>query len=126
MKSNRQRRTEIRKKRLKSAERIAKDHEKYMVESGRWQLVEVSKLNLGNPYPLPHKYYKNIEFDCVDCGNEEVWTAAQQKWWYEEAKGDYFTTAIRCRECRKKERERKEEARKASMEGMIRKNEKPT
>jgi len=30
-----------------------------------------------------------------------VWTAEQQKWWYEVAKGPIFSVAVRCRECRK-------------------------
>lgn len=45
-------------------------------------------------------YYEDLNFTCVDCGREEVWTAEQQKWWYETAKGYIFSKAIRCRACR--------------------------
>src|SRR5689334_10454203 len=46
-------------------------------------------------------FYRDIEFDCVDCGRHEVWTATQQKWWYEVAKGSlYSTVQKRCRACR--------------------------
>jgi hypothetical protein len=33
------------------------------------------------------------------------------EWWYEEAGGYFFATAVRCRSCRSKERERKRKAR---------------
>ncbi|MCA9162262.1 MAG: zinc-ribbon domain containing protein [Planctomycetales bacterium] len=32
----------------------------------------------------------------------QVWSAQQQKWYYEVAKGSLYATAIRCRECRQK------------------------
>jgi ribosomal protein L40E len=59
---------------------------------------------------LPY-FYLDIDFVCRDCGAREVWTAAQQKWWYEEAKGPIDSTAARCRACRLKERARVTEAR---------------
>jgi len=31
---------------------------------------------------------------------KEVWTAEQQKWYYEEAKGSIHAKAVRCRNCR--------------------------
>lgn len=54
-------------------------------------------------------YYVAIPFTCRDCGADSVWTAAEQKFWYEELKGFVYSTAIRCKECRKKERIRKQE-----------------
>ncbi len=50
----------------------------------------------------PPLYYEDITFTCRDCGSAEVWTAEQQKWWYEVAKGAIFSRAIRCRTCREK------------------------
>lgn len=73
--------------------------------------VDETKLNMGNTYSSPPKYYYDIEFNCQDCGVHQIWTAQQQKWWYEEAGGYFFSSAIRCRECRKKEQSRKKEAR---------------
>jgi Probable zinc-ribbon domain len=67
-------------------------------------------------------YYLDKPFTCIDCGKSEVWTASQQKWWYEVAKGAVWTTARRCRNCRRKERERKTEARRVHVEGLERKN----
>jgi hypothetical protein len=59
----------------------------------------------------PPIYYVDQPFDCVDCGKSEVWTASQQKWYYEVAKGSIYGRAVRCRPCRKKHRERIENRR---------------
>lgn len=78
-----------------------------------------------NSYSTPRfverGYYVDLPFECEDCGKAEIWTAAQQKWWYEVAKGSRWTTARRCRNCRRKERERKNEARRIHLEGLGRK-----
>jgi hypothetical protein len=37
-------------------------------------------------------YYRDESFTCRDCGVVEVWTATQQKWWYEVAKGESSPT----------------------------------
>ena len=73
--------------------------------------VDSSKLNMGNTYSSAPEFYYDIEFDCQDCGLHQTWTAKQQKWWYEEAGGYFFSGAVRCRDCRVKERERKQTAR---------------
>jgi hypothetical protein len=73
--------------------------------------VDPDKLHMGNTYSSPPEYYYDIEFHCQDCGVHQIWTARQQKWWYEEAGGYFFAGATRCRECRAKERERKRQAR---------------
>ncbi len=39
-------------------------------------------------------FYEDIVFRCRDCGADEIWTAEQQKWWYEVAKGPF--TRGRC------------------------------
>jgi len=72
--------------------------------------VDASKLNMGNSYSPAPEYYYDIEFECRDCGVTEIWNADQQKWWYEEAGGYFFSTAVRCRKCRELERERKMQA----------------
>lgn len=50
-------------------------------------------------------YYLDFPFTCVSCGSEEVWTAAQQKWWFEVARGSVYSGASRCRSCRREVRE---------------------
>jgi len=46
---------------------------------------------LAGSYRVPEfidrGYYLDQEFVCKDCGKHEVWTATQQKWWYEVAGG---------------------------------------
>jgi hypothetical protein len=78
-------------------------------------------LSFGNCYGWPdfvdRGYYVDRPFTCRDCGSDEAWRATQQKWWYEVAKGDLWTTAVRCAACRKKERQRKSEARQEQLLG---------
>jgi len=59
----------------------------------------------NNSYSPPPEYYVDQEFVCVDCGRKEIWTATQQKWYYEVAKGSLYAGAVRCRACRRKHRE---------------------
>jgi hypothetical protein len=63
----------------------------------------------GEPEFLQRGYYVDTPFQCVDCGKDEVWTAAQQKWWYEVAKGFAYSFAKRCRPCRHKRRDAKQQ-----------------
>jgi hypothetical protein len=56
-------------------------------------------------------YYVDKPFRCADCGAEEVWTASQQKWYYEVAKGPIYGEAKRCRACRARRRQQREEQR---------------
>jgi predicted RNA-binding Zn-ribbon protein involved in translation (DUF1610 family) len=76
----------------------------------------------GTPDFVARGYYEDRPFTCRDCGKKEVWRATQQKWWYETAKGDWDTTAVRCRQCRRKERERKAQARASTERGLARKS----
>ncbi len=71
----------------------------------------------NNSYSSPPTYYEDREFRCLDCGKQEVWTAEQQKWWYEIAKGSLYSVAVRCRDCRHKRRAAKEEQRRKSQKG---------
>jgi len=81
--------------------------------SARWnELVEVN--NAVNWAILPVT-------DAELFGREEVWTARQQKWWYEVAKGFVYSDAKLCRACRRRERDRRAEARRVHQEGLGRK-----
>lgn len=66
----------------------------------------------------PPSFYIDSPFICKDCGAHEIWTAKQQKWWYERAKGPIDSRAVRCRPCRLLERARLDEARRVSQAGM--------
>ena len=127
MKSGKQRRTEINtRRRLKTAKRqaVAKEQERrfrpMMVVPVKEELLAPNN-SYGAPDFVRRGYYIDIPFRCVDCGKEEIWTGTQQKWWYEVAKGFVYSTAIRCRACRRKERDRRAEARQVHLEGMARK-----
>lgn len=78
------------------------------------------------PESVMRGYYLDQPFTCQGCGKEEVWTAPQQKWWYEVAKGNVWTTARLCRSCRRGERERRSKARRAHLDGVARKQQRST
>ena len=126
MKSGKQRRTEIKTKRKQRAgKRITAGKE----QDRRFQpFVPVNEelLAPNNSYGAPdfvrRGYYVDRPFRCVDCNKEEVWTGAQQKWWYEVAKGFAYSAAVRCRLCRREERARREEARRVHLQGVLAKN----
>jgi hypothetical protein len=78
----------------------------------------------GVPDFVARGTYRDRLFVCMDCGVQETWTATQQKWWYEVAKGHVETVATRCRPCRLKERARKDEARRVHQDGLAAKAQK--
>ena len=87
-------------------------------------LANIHELQHNSPaaYTSLPLFYIDSPFECRDCGSHELWTAKQQKWWYEIAKGPIDSVAIRCRPCRNKERARKAEARRVHLEGLAQKN----
>jgi len=130
MKSNKQRRQEIKAQRLRRAERqiqIRRANARPVNRPVGAEPVTPALLRRNNSYSIPdfvqRGYYLDRPFRCKDCGIEEVWTAAQQRWWYEVAQGDVWTVAVRCRPCRRRERERKAEARRTHLEGLALKRE---
>jgi putative zinc ribbon protein len=127
MKSGKQRRQEIsaRRKKLKLKHAVmAKPLERAPMPS---RLIPVNEALLApnNSYGAPEfvgrGYYVDRPFRCVDCGKEEIWTGTQQKWWYEVAKGFVYSTAVRCRICRRKKRDQSAESRRIHLEGIERK-----
>ena len=125
MKSGKQRRAEIIAQRSKRAvKRVAMTKAK---EAKPSKFVPVNDALLApcNSYGVPdfvrRGYYIDLPFRCVGCGKEEIWTGSQQKWWYEVAKGFVYSTAVRCRACRRNERARREEARRVHLAGVSRK-----
>jgi Probable zinc-ribbon domain len=136
MKSGKQRRVELkaqkqaRRDKCNSQKQIeraaAKDAEK--LAEAQWAaaqggaIVDPTALAPNNSYDVPdfvtRRYYLDKPFICEGCGRQEVWTAVQQKWWYEEAKGSVFATAKFCRPCRRQEQARRAEARRIHQEGI--------
>ena len=87
--------------------------------------VDYSKLMSNNSYVssefAERGYYVDRAFSCCDCSAEGVWTAEQQRWWYETLRGSQYAFAKRCRACRQRERQRKELARQVSQAGLMKK-----
>jgi hypothetical protein len=123
MKSGKQRKQEIKTKRL---ERLAK-----YVETGKHSPLDAvsfgavaadhAQLAHNNTYGGLPEFYLDHAFVCKDCSSDELWTAKQQKWWYEIAKGPIGSRAVRCKSCRALERARSDESRRVSQEGIQRK-----
>jgi hypothetical protein len=130
MKSGKQRRAQLKKKKVDRAAKRAAKQAAAVRDAREWDAsrgspVDRSALAPNNSYDVTdfvdRGYYLDKTFVCQGCGKEELWTATQQKWWYEVAKGDVFTTARLCRPCRRRERERRAEARRVHLEGIARK-----
>jgi hypothetical protein len=69
--------------------------------------ADLSKQAPNNSYS-PKEFYVDEPFTCQGCGRREVWTASQQKWYFEVAKGSIYGRASLCRPCRQKRRRAKE------------------
>ena len=113
MKSGKQRRKEIKTKRLKKAEEESGllktlSYEKAKLSSLSVVESDLSQLVHNNTCATLPRFYIDTAFVCIECGIHDLWTAKSQKWWYEIAKGSIWSTASRCSTCRKKRREKKE------------------
>ena len=109
MKSNKQRRAEIKAQRLARAERAAALPHGADARALRAHGAEpadtstLARFNQGTYSVLP-TFYVDRPFRCRDCGAEEVWTAKQQKWWYEGVGARLESQATRCLPCRRARR----------------------
>ena len=125
-KSNKQRRAELKARRLARAVSL-RVHDVRGIAPGVQSVhsgmvpADPTKLAHNNTYGLLPLFYVDTAFTCRDCGSQEVWTAKQQKWWHEEAQGHIDSRAVRCRPCRLIERARAQEARRVAEEGLARK-----
>ncbi len=112
MKSNKQRRFEIKTKRLKKKEKSMFGSKKSIMKLNLQSIeADPSKLSHNFYYTTfigtPFKYWDK-PFKCRICGTQEIWTAKKQKWWHETAKGLLDSTAVHCKKCRAQKREKKE------------------
>ena len=127
MKSGKQRRQEIlaRRKKLKLKGAASAKAIEFSAMSSTFVPVNEALLAPNNSYGAPdfvtRGYYVDRNFRCIDCGKEEAWTGTQQKWWYEVAKGFVYSTAVRCRVCRRKKREQSAASRRIHRQGIERK-----
>jgi hypothetical protein len=107
MKSGKQRRLEIktaRQRRAAKARQALVEHLPLSFSPTAAIAVNPALLASYNSYGQPlfvaRGWYEDQSFRCVDCGKDEVWTAAQQQWWYEVVQGSVYAYAVRCRTCR--------------------------
>lgn len=82
--------------------------------------ADLSKQVPNNSYSPP-LYYDDVKFICRDCGVESVWTADQQRLWYEQWGGAVQSTAVRCRGCRQNLRREKLTQRRHMLELVLKK-----
>jgi hypothetical protein len=59
-----------------------------------------SQLTHVKTYGALPDYYVDRAFTCRRCGKREIWRAADQRWYYEEAKGHIDARAVECHDCR--------------------------
>jgi hypothetical protein len=124
MKSSKQRRVEIKARRLQRGAAVARlrggqDSKEIL---GATAPCDPTHLAPSNSYGMPafveRGYYMDVLFRCASCLQQQVWSASRQKWWYEVMKGSVESRATRCNPCRRAERERKAAARKVHLEGV--------
>jgi O-acetyl-ADP-ribose deacetylase (regulator of RNase III) len=119
MKSPKQRRQEIKARRLQRAERKACRVNARPADRPVGTVVVTPTLlrpttGYGIPDLVRRGYYQDRPFRCKDCGVEGIWTAAQQRWWYAVAQGDVWAVVARCR---RRARARDTEARQVHLAG---------
>jgi hypothetical protein len=85
------------------AERLKEERARAERAKSRIQ-ADLTRQAPNNSYGGGPLYYEDLEFICTDCSRQEIWTASQQQWWYEVAKGHVLSKAIRCRACRRTRR----------------------
>lgn len=109
MVSGKQRREEIKRKRIERARKLEEmlarpSHGRHLPASGIEPADRERLAQHNNTYgPLP-EFYADVVFECRDCGEASIWTAKQQKWWYEIALGPIDSRAVRCLPCRRARR----------------------
>ena len=121
MSSSKQKRKKLKVARVERQAEMKRAEIKAEMEKGRIVHVDRSKIVSRSAVPKIPDYYRDKEFTCRDCGAREVWTAKLQQLWYEECGGEIESTAVRCRACRRKEKARREAARKTHLEGLAKK-----
>ncbi|TWT38606.1 zinc-ribbon domain containing protein [Blastopirellula retiformator] len=133
MKSNRQKKAQLKAKRARKAQRahyaaILRGEIRPLNSTATCKPGNLpcdrSQLAYFNSYGEPDFVadgYQDREFRCIDCGAEETWKAAAQKWWYEVAKGSVWSYANRCRTCRRRRRAIRAEANDRCLAGIERK-----
>jgi len=91
-------------KELREAKRVAALHPEQQRNHPSARPADMAKLGHINTYGALPEFYIDRPFTCRICGKEEIWKAADQKWYYEEARGHIDAQAVECHDCRKAKR----------------------
>jgi hypothetical protein len=118
MSSSKQKRQKLKLTRTQRKAEMAQAELRAGLKRGTVIAVDKSKIFSRSVLPRIPDYYRDTWFRCKDCGEQDLWTAKQQQRWYEEQHGEIEAIAIRCRACRRKEKRRRESARKIHLEGL--------
>lgn len=89
---------------LREADRVAQLHPEQQKTHPSALPADPAKLAHINTYGSLPEFYIDRPFVCRRCGKREIWRAADQKWYYEEAKGHIDARAVECHACRKAKR----------------------
>ncbi|REJ79515.1 MAG: hypothetical protein DWQ47_16355 [Acidobacteria bacterium] len=87
-------------KELREAERISNLDRDIQRDHPSAVRADPLKLKHINTYGEIPDFYIDRPFTCRNCGKREIWKAADQKWYYEEAKGHIDAIAVECHDCR--------------------------
>ena len=90
---------------LREAERVAALHPDAQRTHPSALPADAALLGHINTYGALPEFYIDKPFRCRDCGKQEIWRAADQKWYFEQAKGHMDATAVRCHDCRARRRD---------------------
>lgn len=100
MKSNKQRKSEIKQRRWKRMEAQREVAQPKSMPAGVLAADMECLALVHGPYFWHKGYYEDCAYRCRDCGAYGVWSARDQKWWYEQAQGCLDSRASRCKSCR--------------------------
>lgn len=70
-----------------------KSKNRLLVNPENWGVSE-------NTYGTAPKYYYDLVYPCLDCSKPDMWSAEEQKYWYEELGKNTNSKAVRCQICR--------------------------
>jgi len=87
-------------KELLEAIRIAQLHAEQQRNHLSAVAADHAKLVHINTYGVLPDFHVDKVFLYRNCGKREIWSARDQKWYYEEAKGHIDATAVECHGCR--------------------------
>ena len=120
--SNNRKRKKLKITRAEKAERKSSTDLQTGLREGTIIPVDRTKIFSHSVLPTIPDYFRDRPFKCKDCDKDDLWTAKEQKRWYEELGGEIESVAIRCRPCRQKEKLRKEQARREHLDGLKKQN----